>query len=137
MDQAGDLRSFTMNGSSETASSQNNSKSEAEPLVDSASSGMSSRAEEPPTEPSPDSEEFQAPLAIADGDDISIDGTSVAGDSDASGSRPERPEDVGEEEKQSALNLKSLANKHFVATEYQQALDLYTASLNVNPFDSA
>lgn len=94
-------------------------------------------------EVSPDSElssDGEAPLAIADGDDISIDGTSVAGseagEAGTAGGRPERVEDVTEDDRASALRLKSAANDHFRKTEFQQALDLYTASLNVNPFDA-
>lgn len=36
---------------------------------------------------------------------------------------------------QLALSLKSQANSHFTASRYREALDMYTASLNKNPFD--
>lgn len=36
---------------------------------------------------------------------------------------------------QLALSLKSQANTHFSSSRYREALDLYTASLNKNPFD--
>jgi tetratricopeptide (TPR) repeat protein len=34
-----------------------------------------------------------------------------------------------------ALSLKSQANAHFTSSRYRESLDLYTASLNKNPFD--
>ncbi|POV96237.1 hypothetical protein PSHT_15265 [Puccinia striiformis] len=37
---------------------------------------------------------------------------------------------------QEALRLKSEANQRFTASQYQEALDLYTLSINTNPFDA-
>lgn len=39
--------------------------------------------------------------------------------------------------RQEALRIKSEANKLFVASKYTEALQLYTLSLNKNPFDPA
>lgn len=39
--------------------------------------------------------------------------------------------------KQEALRIKSDANKLFVASKYTEAQQLYTLSLNKNPFDPA
>lgn len=111
-----------------------------QPLVDSAAANMNGESEASSNGTSPDSELSsdggEAPLAIADGDDISIDGTSVAGSEASTSSRPESIEQVTEDDKAAALRLKSVANSHFGKAEYQQALDLYTASLNINPFDA-
>ncbi|KAI5480161.1 protein phosphatase 5, partial [Pseudohyphozyma bogoriensis] len=78
------------------------------------------------------SSEYVAPLS-GHAPDPSIDGTSVDGEGGAL--RAERPEDVSDEEKAAALKIKSEANALFSASKYGPSLDLYTASLNKNPFD--
>ncbi|KAI8457919.1 protein phosphatase 5, partial [Phakopsora pachyrhizi] len=67
--------------------------------------------------------------------DPSLDGTSVVSDSSQC-VRPKDVSQVSEEAKEKALELKRDANKFFVESHYQEALDLYTLSLNSNPFDS-
>ncbi|KAK4702839.1 serine/threonine-protein phosphatase 5, partial [Phenoliferia sp. Uapishka_3] len=77
--------------------------------------------------------EYIAPLS-GHAPDPSIDGTSVTGGE--GGVRAEKEEEVGEEQKQAALRIKSEANALFSASKYRDSLDLYTASLNKNPFDA-
>ncbi|GAA6043581.1 hypothetical protein JCM8097_005264 [Rhodosporidiobolus ruineniae] len=79
----------------------------------------------------PDSE-YRAPLS-GECPDPSLAGSSEAGGE--SGIRANSEDEVGDEEKRLALSLKQRANAHFTASRFRQALDLYTASLNKNPFD--
>ncbi|EFP74060.2 protein phosphatase 5 [Puccinia graminis f. sp. tritici CRL 75-36-700-3] len=67
--------------------------------------------------------------------DPSLDGTSVASDV-SNGVRPTDKSQLSEETIAEALRLKSEANKRFTASQYQEALDLYTLSINLNPFDA-
>ena len=78
---------------------------------------------------------YKAPLGDSFSE-ISLDQRSVVSlDSDSN--RPEKLEDLSEEDKNDALRVKKEANKSFLASDYQSALDLYTLSLGRNPFDSA
>jgi len=53
------------------------------------------------------------------------------------GLRKTKLEDIDQEERAEALRIKSEANKLFVASKYNECLQLYTLSLNKNPFDPA
>lgn len=78
---------------------------------------------------------YKAPLGDSFSD-ISLDQRSVvSADDDAA--RPERLEDLTAEDKADALRIKKEANKQFLGSDYQSALDLYTLALARNPFDSA
>ncbi|BGP17335.1 hypothetical protein JCM10213_007549 [Rhodosporidiobolus nylandii] len=99
------------------------------PATSSPPSSPSSSTSSLPSDPE---QEYRAPLN-GDAPEPSIDGTSSGGGE--GGIRAARKEDVGEEESKLALTLKSQANAHFTASRYREALDLYTASLNKNPFD--
>ncbi|KAA1115501.1 hypothetical protein PGT21_036917 [Puccinia graminis f. sp. tritici] len=78
----------------------------------------------------------RAPLGSgASAYDPSLDGTSVASDV-SNGVRPTDKSQLSEETIAEALRLKSEANKRFTASQYQEALDLYTLSINLNPFDA-
>lgn len=79
-----------------------------------------------------DSEDYRAPLN-GDAPEPSIDGTSVNGGE--GGVRAASEAEVGEAEKKAALSIKSQANALFTQSKYRESLDLYTASLNKNPFD--
>jgi hypothetical protein len=105
-----------------------NGTHDAEPLVDTAQMAPGS------PESDHSSSSFLAPLG-SDFDEISLDGTSVTSEEDSM--RPERAEDVAAEDKERAKAIKSEANRHFASSDYLTALDLYTQSLNVNPFDPA
>ncbi|GAA5848786.1 hypothetical protein JCM8547_006345 [Rhodosporidiobolus lusitaniae] len=76
-------------------------------------------------------DDFKAPLS-GSAPEPSIDGTSVNGEG---GIRALSLDEVGDEEKRLALSYKSQANSHFSGSRYREALDLYSASLNKNPFD--
>ncbi|GAA5871040.1 hypothetical protein JCM1840_007576 [Sporobolomyces johnsonii] len=80
-----------------------------------------------------DEGEYRAPLN-GEAPEPSIDGTSVAGGE--GGVRATSAEEVGDEEKKLALHIKSQANALFSQSKYRDSLDLYTASLNKNPFDA-
>ncbi|GAA5917451.1 hypothetical protein JCM6882_006473 [Rhodosporidiobolus microsporus] len=80
----------------------------------------------------PDDSEYKAPLS-GEAPEPSIDGSSKYGGE--GGVRATSAEEVGDEERQAALSLKSQANTNFQQSRYREALDLYTASLNKNPFD--
>ena len=101
------------------------------PLVDTAELASDALSPSSPSSSSVASS-FVAPLG-SDFDEISLDGTSFSSDS----LRAERPEDVTEEDRERAKIIKSEANKHFGMSNFVEALDLYTASLNINPFDPA
>lgn len=78
----------------------------------------------------------RAPLGSgASAYDPSLDGTSVASNV-SDGVRPTDKSQLSEETIANALRLKSDANKRFTASQYQEALDLYTLSINLNPFDA-
>ncbi|KAK4054960.1 Palmitoyl-protein thioesterase 1 [Microbotryomycetes sp. JL221] len=77
--------------------------------------------------------EYVAPLSGKVAPEPSIDGTSVQGGQD--GVRPDSLDEVSDEDKQNALRIKSEANALFSASKYRDSLDMYTASLNKNPFD--
>ncbi|GAA6006865.1 PP5 family serine/threonine-protein phosphatase [Rhodotorula paludigena] len=81
----------------------------------------------------PGASEYRAPLS-GEAPEPSIDGTSVGGGE--GGIRAATVDDVGEAEKKLALSLKSQANAHFTQSRYREALDLYTASLNKDPFSA-
>ncbi|GAA5952624.1 hypothetical protein JCM3765_002225 [Sporobolomyces pararoseus] len=81
---------------------------------------------------SANSEDYRAPLN-GEAPEPSIDGTSVNGGE--GGVRAANAAEVGEEEKKAALAIKSQANALFSQSKYRESLDLYTASLNKNPFD--
>ena len=92
------------------------------------------------------SEPFQAPLGAELDKEPSIDGTSIGAgsDYDPSGSesggaviRKARLEDIDQDERAEALRIKSEANKLFTSSKYLEALQMYTLSLNKNPFDPA
>ncbi|POY71537.1 putative Protein-serine/threonine phosphatase [Rhodotorula taiwanensis] len=76
--------------------------------------------------------EYRAPLN-GEAPEPSIDGTSVMGGE--GGIRAESADQVSDDDKQLALSLKSQANSQFTQSHYREALDLYTVSLNKNPFD--
>ncbi|GAA5825213.1 hypothetical protein JCM11251_006147 [Rhodosporidiobolus azoricus] len=97
------------------------------------SSPTSSLPSSPSSPPSslPD-DDYKAPLS-GEAPEPSIDGSSKYGGE--GGVRASSLEEVGEEERKLALSLKSQANADFQQSRYRQALDLYTASLNKNPFD--
>ncbi|SCZ95325.1 BZ3500_MvSof-1268-A1-R1_Chr11-2g03434 [Microbotryum saponariae] len=85
------------------------------------------------------SSEYIAPLS-GHAPDPSIDGSSVDGGGHSSGAngggiRPESEAELGPDAKKDALRIKSEANALFSASKYRPSLDLYTASLNKNPFD--
>ncbi|KAI7967856.1 hypothetical protein MJO29_001133 [Puccinia striiformis f. sp. tritici] len=67
--------------------------------------------------------------------DPSLDGTSVASNP-SNGVRPTDKSQLSQETIDEALRLKSEANQRFTASQYQEALDLYTLSINTNPFDA-
>ncbi|ORY62711.1 Metallo-dependent phosphatase-like protein [Leucosporidium creatinivorum] len=96
-----------------------------------SSSSSSDSASDSGSEYSPSSE-YCAPLG-GHAPDPSIDGTSVGGGE--GGIRAENAEDVSDADKQTALRIKSEANALFSASKYRPSLDMYTASLNKNPFD--
>lgn len=111
------------------------------------SSPASSTSSLPPYDPS---EPFQAPLGAELDREPSIDGTSIGAGSDydpadssssanAAGNtiRKARLEDIDQDERAEALRIKSDANKLFTSSKYLEALQLYTLSLNKNPFDPA
>ncbi|GAA5901883.1 hypothetical protein JCM8208_006627 [Rhodotorula glutinis] len=75
---------------------------------------------------------YRAPLN-GEAPEPSIDGTSVGGGE--GGVRAESLDEISDDDKKLALSLKSQANTHFSSSRYREALDLYTASLNKNPFD--
>ncbi|GAA5833510.1 hypothetical protein JCM3766R1_002562 [Sporobolomyces carnicolor] len=77
-------------------------------------------------------QDYRAPLN-GDAPEPSIDGTSVNGGE--GGVRAANAAEVGDEEKKAALAIKSQANALFSQSKYRDSLDLYTASLNKNPFD--
>ncbi|KAK4050596.1 Palmitoyl-protein thioesterase 1 [Microbotryomycetes sp. JL201] len=74
--------------------------------------------------------EYVAPLSGKAAPEPSIDGTSVTGGE--GGVRAQSLDQVSDEDKQSALRIKSEANALFSG---EDSLDMYTASLNKNPFD--
>ncbi|GAA5992906.1 hypothetical protein JCM10908_001399 [Rhodotorula pacifica] len=76
--------------------------------------------------------EYRAPLN-GEAPEPSIDGTSVTGGE--GGIRADSAEEVSEDDKKLALSLKSQANAQFTQSHYRESLDLYTVSLNKNPFD--
>lgn len=78
--------------------------------------------------------EYIAPLS-GHAPDPSIDGTSFNGDGEGGSIRVDSLADVTDDEKAVALKVKSDANKLFGESKYRESLDLYTASLNKNPFD--
>jgi len=85
---------------------------------------------------SPPPGDSRAPLGSgASAYDPSLDGTSVASNV-SDGVRPTDKSQLSEETIANALRLKSDANKRFTASQYQEALDLYTLSINLNPFDA-
>ncbi|GAA5992628.1 hypothetical protein JCM11641_003530 [Rhodosporidiobolus odoratus] len=86
----------------------------------------------PPSSPQTTDDDYRAPLS-GEAPEPSIDGTSVQGGE--GGVRATSLAEVGDEEKKLALSLKSQANANFTSSRYREALDLYTASLNKNPFD--
>jgi hypothetical protein len=100
---------------------------ETEPLVDTAEMATA------PGSPDSIAASTVAPLG-SDFDEISLDGTSVTSNDST---RIDKPEDLTPEDKERAKAIKSEANRHFGLSDYQIALDLYTQSLNVNPFDPA
>lgn len=84
----------------------------------------------------PPSGDDRAPLGSgASAYDPSLDGTSIASNF-SDGVRPTDKSQLTPEAIAHALQLKSDANKRFTASQYQDALDLYTLSINVNPFDA-
>ncbi|PLW11818.1 hypothetical protein PCANC_20237 [Puccinia coronata f. sp. avenae] len=111
--------------------------------ADSALTDHSTASHSQPEQPSPASsnsssplEESRAPLGSgASAYDPSLDGTSVASNV-SDGVRPTDKSQLSEETIAEALRLKSDANKRFTASQYQEALDLYTLSINLNPFDA-
>ncbi|GAA5930518.1 protein serine/threonine phosphatase [Sporobolomyces koalae] len=80
-----------------------------------------------------DAGDYRAPLN-GDAPEPSIDGTSVTGGE--GGVRATSADEVGLEEKTAALAIKSQANALFSKSKYRDSLDLYTVSLNKNPFDA-
>ncbi|BGP49272.1 Palmitoyl-protein thioesterase 1 [Rhodotorula kratochvilovae] len=80
-----------------------------------------------------DLNEYRAPLN-GEAPEPSIDGTSIGGGE--GGVRADSLEEISDDDKKLALSLKSQANAHFTGSRYREALDLYTASLNKNPFDA-
>ena len=97
------------------------------------------------TSPYDPNEPFQAPLGAELDREPSIDGTSIGAGSDydpadassENGIRKAKLEDIDQDERAEALRIKSEANKLFTASRYPEALQLYTLSLNKNPFDPA
>ncbi|BGP56321.1 Palmitoyl-protein thioesterase 1 [Rhodotorula sphaerocarpa] len=82
--------------------------------------------------PTDNLQEYRAPLN-GEAPEPSIDGTSVTGGE--GGIRADSVDEVSEDDKKLALSLKSQANAQFTQSHYREALDLYTVSLNKNPFD--
>ncbi|GAA6024151.1 hypothetical protein JCM10207_001601 [Rhodosporidiobolus poonsookiae] len=80
-----------------------------------------------------DDSDYRAPLN-GEAPEPSLAGSSEYG-GEAGNPRAVRIEDVSEEEKKAALALKTQANAQFSQSKYLDALNLYTASLNKNPFD--
>ncbi|KWU41314.1 protein phosphatase 5 [Rhodotorula sp. JG-1b] len=81
---------------------------------------------------SADLQEYRAPLN-GEAPEPSIDGTSVTGGE--GGIRADSADQVSDDDKKLALSLKSQANAQFTQSHYRESLDLYTVSLNKNPFD--
>lgn len=78
----------------------------------------------------PPSGDDRAPLGSgASAYDPSLDGTSIASNF-SDGVRPTDKSQLTPEAIAHALQLKSDANKRFTASQYQDALDLYTLSIN-------